>query len=334
MIHPFTSIIPSGFASHALQSLRRVQQGVSPVELIYTAHEYWPFRPGHTVHTRPTLRIAVLDSSFNPPTLAHLALVNSPPPLSPQRSPATSASAEPYDARILLLSIRNADKALKPGDATFVQRLEMMHPLSHDIRSSIDTAESSGDSSQMSDNVAVAIIDEPTFVGKSTLLLRFLRTRLATVVEFSNSPISILNRRDASYPFPSPKLTFLLGLDTLIRLFSPKYYPSEQVMLRMLRTFLATNREDCRIVCAYRRGASADKTFQEPQDKTLEVAHEFLTSDRITFIHIGIEEETYSSSEVRAKIAAGDEKWKWLVTDAIASYIVDRGIYSGSEREQ
>ncbi|KAI9570552.1 hypothetical protein HD554DRAFT_2082909 [Boletus coccyginus] len=311
---PFASIIPSGFASHALQLLRRVQHGASPVELIYTTHEHWPFRPGHTVHTRPTLRIAVLDSSFNPPTLAHLALANSPPPVSPQPSPATSAEAEPYDARILLLSIRNADKAFKPGDATFVQRLEMMRLLSHDIQSSIDTAESSDESSQMSDNVAVAIIDEPTFVGKSTLLLRFLRTRLATVVESSNSPNSISNRRDVSYPFPSPKLTFLLGLDTLIRLFSPKYYPSEQ--------------------CAYRRGASADKMFQETPDKTLEVVHEFLTSDRITFIHIGIEEETYSSSEVRAKVAAGDEKWKWLVTDAIASYIVDRGIYSASEREQ
>lgn len=333
MIHPPASIIPPGFASRALQLLQKVQYGISPIELIYTAHEHWPYRPGHTIHTRPTLRISVLDSSFNPPTLAHLALANSHPPLSPQRSPATFAPAEPYDARILLLSVRNVDKALKPGDATFVQRLEMMRLLSHDIRS-IDTGESSGESSQMSDNVAIAIIDEPTFVGKSTVLLRFLQTRLATVVESSNSPNSISDKRDASYPFPSPKVTFLLGFDTLARLLSPKYYPTEQVMVQMLRSFLSPDQEDCHIVCAYRRSASADKTFQETQDKTLEVAHEFITSDRIAFIDIGSEEQTYSSSEVRAKVPAGDGKWKWLVTDAIANYITERGIYSGSERER
>ena len=329
MIHPPTSIIPSGFASHALQLLQKVQRGISPVELVYAAHEHWPYRPGQTVHTRPTLRISVLDSSFNPPTLAHLALANSPPPSSPQRSPATFASPEPYDARILLLSVRNVDKVLKPGDATLVQRLEMMRLLSHDIRS-VDTAESSSESLRMSDNVAVGIIDEPTFVGKSNALLCFLQTRLATVVESSHSANSISDKRDASYPLPSPKFTFLLGFDTLVRLFSPEYYPSEEVMVQMLRSFLSPD-QDCHIVCAYRRSASAGKTFQ---DRALKVAHEFITNDRIAFVDIGTEEQTYSSSEVRAKLSAGDVKWKRLVTDAIANYIIERGIYSGSEGEQ
>lgn len=328
MIHPPASIIPPGFASHALQLLQKVQHGTSPIELVYTTHEHWPFRPGHAIHTRPTLRISILDASFNPPTLAHLALASSSPPRSSQRSPATPASAESYDARLLLLSVRNADKVLKPGDATFVQRLEMMRLLSHDIRA-IDTAESSrSESSQLSDNVAVAIIDEPTFVGKSTVLLRFFQTRLAAVVESSSSPRSMSNKRDALYSFPPPKLTFLLGFDTLIRLFSPKYYPSEQVMAQMLRAFLSPNQQDCRIVCAYRRSASTDKTFLETRDKTLE---EFISSDRIAFIDIGTEEQTYSSSEVRVKVAAGDGKWKELVTHLIADYIIEQGIYSGSE---
>ncbi|KAG6373400.1 hypothetical protein JVT61DRAFT_6549 [Boletus reticuloceps] len=231
MINTPASIIPPGFASHALQLLQRVQHGRSPVELVYAAHEQWPFRPGHAVHTRPSLHISVLDASFNPPTLAHLALANSFPPLSHQRSLAPSAPAESYDARMLLLSVRNADKVLKPGDATFVQRLEMMRLLSHDMRS-IETSESSGGFPQISDNVAIAIVDEPTFVGKSTVLLHFLKKRLAAVVESSNSPNSTSIKRDASYPFPSPKLTFFLGFDTLIRLFSPRYYPSEQVMVR------------------------------------------------------------------------------------------------------
>ncbi|KAF8134969.1 Nucleotidylyl transferase, partial [Boletus edulis] len=306
--------------------LQRVQHGISPVELVYAAHEHWPFRPGHAVHTRPSLHISVLDASFNPPTLAHLALANSFPPLSHQRSLATSAPAESYDARMLLLSVRNADKVLKPGDATFVQRLEMMRLLSHDMRS-IETSESSGVSfPQMSDNVAVAIIDEPTFVGKSTVLLHFLKKRLAAVVESSSSPNSTSINRDASYLFPSPKLTFLLGFDTLIRLFSPRYYPSEQVMVQMLRTFLSPDKEDCRVVCAY-RNVSADKTFQETQDTIMEVACEFMTSDRVVFIDIGAEEQNYSSSEVRAKVAARDGEWKQLVTDVIANFIIRGDIY-------
>jgi len=131
-----------------------------------------------------------------------------------------------------------------------------------------------------------------------------------------------------------PKLTFLLGFDTLVRLFSPKYYPSEQVMIQKLRTFLSPDQEDCHIVCAYRQSTSADRTFQEAQAKTLEVADEFITGDRIAFIDIGTEEQTYNSSEVRAKVAAGDGKWKQTVTNVIANYIIERGIYSASEREQ
>lgn len=328
MIHPPAPIIPSGFASHALQLLQKVQHGISPVELVYTAHEHWPFRPGQTTHTRPTLRISVLDASFNPPTLAHLALVNSFPLSGPPwRSAGTSPSVEPYDAHMLLLSVRNADKLLKSGDATFVQRLEMMRLLSHDVRST-DTADSGDESLQTSGNVAIGIIDEPTFVGKSTLLLRFLRTRLATVVESSHSPSSISDERDVSCSFPSPKLTFLLGFDTFVRLFSPKYYPSERAMVQMVRIFLSSDQEDCRIVCAYRRSASADKMTQEIQNKLFEVAHEFITSCRISFIDIGAEEQTYSSSEVRAKVSGRDGTWKRPVTDAIANYIIKRGIYS------
>lgn len=319
MIHP-SSTAASSFASHALQLLQRVQLGISPVELVYTAHERWPLRPGQTVHTRPTLRISVFDSSFNPPTLAHLVLANSPPPLSLQ--PAASTSPECYDAQMLLLSVRNADKVVKPGDATLVQRLEMMRLLSHDIRFAGVGTESNSESLQMSSNVAVGIINEPTFVGKSTVLLRFLRTRM---VAFAYSSNGVSDRQDASCPFPFPKFTFILGSDTLVRVFSAKYYPSEQTMVQMLRKFLSPDQEDGHIVCAYRGDADTDKIF--------EAGHEFITSCRIAFIDIGAEERTCSSSEVRAKIAAGDGTWRRLVTDEIANYITQQRVYLSSGRE-
>ncbi|KAG9315240.1 hypothetical protein JVU11DRAFT_4374 [Chiua virens] len=209
----------------------------------------------------------------------------------------------------------------------------MMRLLSDDMRSS-HLAESGGESSQAGGNVAVAIIDEPTFVRKSTILLRFLRERLAAVVRPSDS----LNRcagipesgRNALYQFPSPELTFLMGSDTLVRLFSPKYYPSEQAMVQMLRKFLSPDEEGSRIVCADRLRGTANLNAVINLDKAqLEVAHEFVQSDRITFIDIGAEEQTYSSTEVRAKVAARDGSWMRLVTTAIASYIITHEIYLG-----
>ncbi|KAG9315239.1 hypothetical protein JVU11DRAFT_4373 [Chiua virens] len=44
MVHPRAPTIPSAFATHALQLLQQVQRGISPIELVYTTHEYWPLR--------------------------------------------------------------------------------------------------------------------------------------------------------------------------------------------------------------------------------------------------------------------------------------------------
>ncbi|KIJ66906.1 hypothetical protein HYDPIDRAFT_108862 [Hydnomerulius pinastri MD-312] len=330
MLHPQSrSLLPPGFASYAMQMLQNVQHGVSTVELVYTSHEHWPCRPGHTVHASPVLRISVLDSSFNPPTVAHLALAKSqPPPYSIYSTPASTESGLDYDAKLLLLSVRNADKSLKPGDATYIQRLEMMHLLSRDIYPAVSSeseVDSSNNPSRSSGNVAVAIIDEPTFVGKSTALLRFLQTRLAALNNPPNPLTTTANTIRGINIAPSPKLTFLLGIDTLVRLFSPKYYPSEQAMAHGLRVFLSPDGEDCRVVCAHRTSPGTDQTVQE---KTMDVAKEFITSKRINLIEIGADEQTYSSSEVRAKVAAGDSRWKGLVTGIIADYIMKKGLYT------
>lgn len=329
MVRPAGSLLPAGFSSHALRVLQKVQRGLSPVELVYTSHEHWPFQPGLTVHTRPILHISVLDSSFNPPTLAHLALAKSPPPSCHGVSTHASTSfGLDYDAKLLLLSIRNADKSMKPGDATHIQRLEMMQLLSQDLCSTDNTKTEYDCPSPVNGNIAIAIIDEPTFVGKSTTLLRFLQTRLASPIN-SSSLSNTTDRQDGAYSLPYPKLTFLLGFDTLERLFSPKYYPSEEIMTQMLRGFLSPNEEDCRIVCAHRTSPGVGQTSQkELHGKAQEVAQEFIASGRIILIDIGAREQTYSSSEVRAKVAAGGEAWKWLVTAVIANYIMGNALYA------
>ncbi|KAG0238038.1 hypothetical protein BGW42_007592 [Actinomortierella wolfii] len=85
-----------------------------------TATSSWPFtvdRPPSTA--RPTT-IAVLDSSFNPPTLAHYHLLKA----------AARQGALGCDAILLLLAMNNVDKGQTGASA--LERLEMMEALAHE----------------------------------------------------------------------------------------------------------------------------------------------------------------------------------------------------------
>ena len=317
-----------------ITALQRLQRGLSTVELVHTPHERWPLP--HTgllpVHGRRqhSLRIAVLDSSFNPPTLAHLALANSALPHYsdiPMNTSGLPSSKEcEYDARLLLLSVRNADKSLKPSDATYIQRLEMMGLLTRDIVVNDKRSPSIYDA-----NVAVAIIDEPTFVGKSATLLSFLRQRFALLM---SSPPPDTPSDDELFAFiPIPQLIFLQGFDTLERLLSPQYYSSEEAMLHSLRHFFSSHGDDSRVVCA-RRGMQEQRCHSnrsEREQHVLSSVKEFVESERIVMIDIGKDEQCFSSSEIREKIARGNCNWRNMTTPHIANYIVEQRLYQESD---
>ncbi|KAI6123534.1 hypothetical protein EV401DRAFT_2260607 [Pisolithus croceorrhizus] len=309
-----SSLLSPGFTGNALGLLQKLQQGRSTLELVHTPHECWPFRPGQfTGKSCPALRVSVLDSSFNPPTLAHLALAKSRPP-SPEGTTdhGVSASENDYDARLLLLSVRNAEKSLMPGDATYVQRLEMMYLLSLDGRHGLLI------SADINDNVAIAIIDQPIFVGKSTILHSFLRSRLASLHLSLSAGTEAIHR---------PKLTFLMGFDTLVRLFSPKYYASEEEMTGLLQDFLSPEGQDCRIICARRVNVTIDEAVQK---RVMTTFREFIDRDRIHFLNIGEDEQSFSSTDVRATVAAGMDNWRRQVTDHIADYIIENRLYASN----
>jgi nicotinamide-nucleotide adenylyltransferase len=333
--------------SNPVKALGRLQRGISTVELVHTPHERWPYThppqrlPCTCSRKQNVLRIAVLDSSFNPPTLAHLALANSVLPhhsgafgsSSDVSEPSTSNDAHQcnYDARMLLLSVRNADKSLGETDATYVQRLEMMTLLSKDVVIHGDNGTLNHEA-----NVAVAIIDEPTFVGKSAKLLTFLRGRLADL-SMPESTTSQLASDEVM--IPKPQLIFLQGLDTLERLFSPRYYPSgEDAMLSSLLRFFSPNGDDCRVVCA-RRPLSSPRAPDSPrlecllhqeserENRIIALGKTFFESGRIVIIDIGAKEQTLSSSELRQKILSGNEDWRSDTTKTLAKYIAEQRLY-------
>jgi nicotinamide-nucleotide adenylyltransferase len=241
-----------------------------------------------------------------------------------------SAAELDYDAKLLLLSVRNADKTLKSGDATYEQRLEMMYLLSKDISASVSQLPEDKSESAHA-NVAIAIVDEPTFVGKAVVLRQFLHAWIsslyppATALDgMAISPIS----DEISIPYP--RLVFLLGFDTLVRLLSPRYYASEAAMMDALRLFFSPAGDDCYVVYARRKLAELGYMAQEEVEaKTLSAAKEFVESERVALISIGADsvDEQTSSSEVRTKVALRDETWRRLVTPSIANYIIQNSLY-------
>lgn len=162
---------------------------------------------GASTAPRKCRTLVILDSSFNPPTIAHMQMATSA--LQDVRTRDTSAQgagAGAGDVRLLLLlAVNNADKAPKP--ASFEHRLSMMHSFAGDIqeawRAATQTTTEQGDDHLLP--VDIGLTTHPYFHDKSAAI--------------ANSP---------DYSFSSPEShaqqVVLAGFDTLIRIFNPKYY--------------------------------------------------------------------------------------------------------------
>lgn len=337
--------------------IHRLKTGVSTVELVYVPHERWPLPLASEVTTLPRdgsstspLRVSVLDSSFNPPTLAHRALASVPMPSSLLQKDHEGQPDVPepsdFHAQLLLLSVRNADKALKPTDATYEERMEMMVLLAKDI-----IAGGEPPARQTTRNIAVGIIDEPTFVGKSRILREFLQRRISSLcvsASHSSMDLETLAPRPCQCPgatgpsavqpitttpsgevhTASPQLTFVVGIDTLERIVSPRYYASDESMRRSLHQFLGPDGDDSYLICAQRATPGLSISHDERERDALDIARQYIDPRRVDMVNIGKELEACSSSEVRERIGSGDELWRQMVPMAIADYVTAKGLYT------
>jgi len=175
-------------------------------------------------------------------------------------------------------------------------------------------AQDSVASSAEEHQVAIGIIDEPTFVGKASKLLAFMDQRLSGL----------------GFAPPRPQLTFLQGLDTLERLLAPRYYgasptdpDAESKMFAALHKFFAPEYDNARVVCARRASSSSTESA------TLKLAERFLSEQRIVLIDIGEAEQTYSSTAVRSALGRRDDQsWKALVSPGVREYITKEMLYA------
>lgn len=162
--------------------------------------------------------LLILDSSYNPPSRAHLALASS----------AVPSISSPSSSRLLLLfSTHNADKA--PSPASFTQRIAMMILFAEDLQTHLSGRRSA--STQIP--IDIGLTKAPYYTDKST---------------------AIMNEDPPVYP-SQPTHIHLLGYDTLTRFLAPKYYATFDPPLSALSPFFGAGH---RLLVLLRPDSSSD----------------------------------------------------------------------------
>ncbi|KAE9377795.1 Nucleotidylyl transferase [Stipitochalara longipes BDJ] len=241
----------------------------------------------------PPKTLYILDSSFNPPTLAHLRIAK------------TALLSDPISAPtpkrlLLLLATQNADKAPKP--AAFEQRLVMMEIFASSILSeAAQQVEGLG--------VDIGVIKLPYFADK------------AKSIEDSGL-----------YP-DSTQQVHLLGYDTLTRLLATKYYPPMHTLQplhpflkkhRLLVTYRADDDWGTRDEQdEYLRDIEEGKRDGDGAKK------EWVSEGRIGMVEGRKEgEEIISSTRVREAAKKGNrEALEKLVTKGVGDWVLGESLY-------
>ncbi|KAL8733378.1 MAG: hypothetical protein Q9166_002202 [cf. Caloplaca sp. 2 TL-2023] len=291
-----TSTFPSTLLSHFGSSLSSFTSSQSSFLVLHSL-------PSASTPSTPLKTLHVLDSSFNPPTRAHLRIA-----LSALNS--TSNASKPQRL-LLLLATQNADKAPKP--AAFEQRLAMMAILAQNI---VDQYEpTSGANNNATDSgegqalaVDIGITKKPYFHDKA--------------VSIEGSGFYDYQRTGAQ-----PQQVHLLGFDSLIRLLDTKYYPPTHTLAPLSALF---DRHRIRVT---RRTEEGDKygTVEE-QDRIREAVasgereeeggkREW--AERIEMV----EGEGAAVSSTRARESAGRGQWE------VVESLVGKGVKEWVERE-
>lgn len=205
---------------------------------------------------------------------------------------------------------------------------------------------------ESNENMAVAVLNFPTFVGKSRIIHHWLDENLPRL-------LSTPHGRP-----PRIRLTFLIGSDTLTRLFRPAYYPASSSfpeigpdMDSQLDYFFKEDRS--RVVCVRRYLTEKERGEEEKFVREHEGCRELVRSGGIRFVEEKQDEQEQaaggvkkgeemgliSSTTVRERVqranlggAAGDEDEEeaavkalnGLCIEDVARFIAREGLYRQS----
>ncbi|KAI5954324.1 hypothetical protein KGF54_002099 [Candida jiufengensis] len=269
--------------SRFLKPLQEFLASKKDFSILYSSNSVNPFV------TSSTERVYVLDSSFNPPHLAHYALI--------EESLKTNHDDIPIEneSLLLLLSVKNVDK-VHPQPESFDKRLEMMYYMANHI------------SKNHPINVSIGVTNHAKFVDKSLSILNYLESQNITIHQ-------------------GFKLTFLIGFDTLIRIFDPKYYLPDKLsnsldhFMKMTDLFCLTRQnEHISIIqqSGYVKDISKGKHDEIPKSWSNNI-----------FLLKNLNEDIaqISSSSIRKEIKEGKSNWKLQVLPEIEKYITENNLY-------
>ena len=249
--------------------------------------------------------LLVLDSSFNPPTLAHQRMALS---ALLDHGQTDAYSDKKHASRVLLLlAINNADKAPKP--AAFPQRLAMMYIFAQDLLRSSTTELTQQHQRHRCgcEAVDIAVTTEPYFHAKAHAIA-------------------------ASEFYRDPEQVYLTGFDTLIRIFNPKYY-GPGGMAASLEPFFARSRLRVTMRTDAEWGdAEAQRAYVAAlsEGELQRVGGRTEWVERIEMVEGRKEgEEVVSSTKVREAVRRRDwEALKRLVSEDVAGWIREEGLYA------
>ncbi|KAG5420656.1 hypothetical protein I9W82_002537 [Candida metapsilosis] len=237
-----------------------------------------------------TQRVCVLDSSFNPPHLAHYAII--------EESLKSNYDGIPIKNKVLLLllSVQNADK-YHPQPESFDQRLELIHLMADHIAANIPIT------------VAIGLTKQAMFVNKSLSILDYLDAQEKKTIK------------------PEFKLTFLIGFDTLIRILNPKYYLPDKLSVSLEHFMKMT---DLVCLTRHSETVTINQQSVYVKEISLGQHEEIPSHwSKNIFLLRNMNEEvaTFSSSGIRKEILSGDPSWKNQVLPEVAKYIEENNLY-------
>ncbi|KAK6225405.1 cytidylyltransferase [Colletotrichum tabaci] len=203
----------------AFQSSKDAFRVVCTLPLRTAGHDDASPRPPR--EGRPPRRVrslVVLDSSFNPPTLAHMRMaVSAIRDLQRGRGQEAAQERTSGVRLLLLLAVNNADKEPKP--AAFHVRLGMMHAFAEDLLDELRGSSSQGEGEEKPGQPAGGKEEEEEVVAGVDVDLG-----LTTMPYFHDKSQVISDNGFYAVEGEGPQQVYLAGYDTLIRIFNPKYY--------------------------------------------------------------------------------------------------------------
>lgn len=221
-----------------------------------------------------TQNLLVLDSSFNPPHLGHLSMIERSQSII-NKNNATSnnlnLSCINIYSVLLLLSVKNADKN-EVSSNEYSKRLKMMILLANYIK------EINGI------NCGVALTNASLFVDKSDLITDWIHN------ETKEHNINITNNI-SNY--------FLLGFDTIIRFFDPKYYINKSI-IESLNPFF----QNSKIVVLLRD----DKSSKMDITKQKEYLNDIVSKNQLN--------DTTLPDSWKGKLLYGESQKEWNISSS------------------